>query len=93
MEAETNQKIINYLKKYDPGNIGKFGSVARGEDSESSDIDILVNFNCSITLFDLGGIKQDLLVLLKRPVDYILERSLNKKLKRYILKDLKVIFE
>lgn len=92
METNINQIIISYLKRYNPNKIGIFGSVARGEESANSDIDILVDFNHKVTLFDLGGIKQDLSELLKRPVDIVTERSINKKLKSHILKDLKVIF-
>lgn len=92
MITEINNKIISYLSQYEPSKIGIFGSYARGDDSEASDIDILVNFNGKITLFDLSGIKQDLADLLNRRVDIVTERSINKRVKNYIYKDLKIIY-
>ncbi len=37
--------IINTMKPFNPIKIGVFGSVARNESIESSDIDILYSFN------------------------------------------------
>ncbi|MDO5523280.1 MAG: nucleotidyltransferase family protein [Bacteroidia bacterium] len=92
MNAEINQKIIYYLKTYDPLKISVFGSYARGEETDNSDIDILVNFNRNLSLFDLGGIKYDLTELLDRPIDIVTERSINKRVKPFIEKDLKTIY-
>lgn len=93
MKPDINSKIVSYLSKYAPAKIGIFGSYARGDYSNSSDIDILVDFKGEITLFDLGGIKHDLTELLNRPVDIVTERSVNKRIKDYIYKDLKIIYE
>jgi len=40
------------MKKYKVKEIGVFGSFARGEETEESDIDILVTFEEGATLFD-----------------------------------------
>jgi predicted nucleotidyltransferase len=93
MKQDINNKIVDYLRKYDPLKIGIFGSYARGEETEQSDIDILVEFKKQITLFDLGEIKYDLTELLNRQVDIVTERAINKRIKEYIYKDLKIIFE
>ena len=93
MKQDINNKIVNYLRKYDPLKIGLFGSYARGEETEQSDIDILVEFKKQITLFDLGEMKYDLTELLNRQVDIVTERAINKRIKDYIYKDLKIIFE
>jgi predicted nucleotidyltransferase len=93
MKQDINNKIIDYLRKYDPLKIGLFGSYARGEETEQSDIDILVEFKKQITLFDLGEMKYDLTELLNRQVDIVTERAINKRIKDYIYKDLKIIFE
>ena len=47
------------------------GSVARGEDSEKSDIDILVDPEPGATLFDMGGLSEELRELLGVRVDVI----------------------
>jgi predicted nucleotidyltransferase len=93
MSTDINKTIIAYLTRYNPNRIGIFGSYARGDESESSDIDILVNFNENISLFDLGGIKNDLAQLLNRPVDIVTERSINEKIRKYVYRDLKIIYD
>lgn len=48
-----------------------FGSVARGEESDSSDIDFLVEFEAGSSLFDLLHLSEELEVLLGVPVDVV----------------------
>lgn len=91
---EINTCIINYLRNYKPEKIGIFGSFARNEQQQSSDIDILVKFRESISLLDLARIRRELTDLLGIKVDIITEASIkNKRLKKYIYKDLKVILD
>lgn len=62
--------------------IGVFGSVARGEITEASDIDVVVELDRP-DLFTLVGIKQELEELLHRPVDVVRYRErMNSYLKR-----------
>ena len=92
--AEINSTIINYLDQYNPDRIGIFGSFARKEDTPESDIDILVRFKLTISLFDLVKIERELSSLLGKKVDLVTEPALkNEKLKHYIYKDLQIIFE
>ena len=48
------------------------GSVARGDDTEGSDIDFLVDGAPGTTYFDIGGLHEDLADLLGVPVDIII---------------------
>ena len=92
--TEINNTIIDYLDQYNPMRIGIFGSFARKEDTSESDIDILVSFKRSISLFELVKIERELSSLLGKKVDLITEPALkNEKLKNYIYKDLQIIFE
>ncbi|MDR2893390.1 MAG: nucleotidyltransferase family protein [Deltaproteobacteria bacterium] len=52
-------------------NVRLVGSVARGEDTEDSDIDFLVDTAPGTTLFDIGGLHEDLVDLLGVQVDII----------------------
>ena len=89
-----NKEIINYLHPYNPERIGIFGSFAREEDDDDSDIDILVRFGTTPSLLDLIRIHRELSLVLGKKVDVVTERSLkNEKLKQYIYNDLKIIFE
>jgi predicted nucleotidyltransferase len=54
-----------------------FGSWARGEQGERSDLDLLVDLEAGRSLLDLVAIKQDLEHLLPCSVDVVTERSLS----------------
>ncbi|OIP85251.1 hypothetical protein AUK04_01355 [Candidatus Roizmanbacteria bacterium CG2_30_33_16] len=86
-------KIVPILKKYGVSRASLFGSFARGEQNNKSDIDILIEPAKGTTLFDMAGMQIDLQDRLKKPVDLITYRSINPMLKDYILRDEKVIYE
>lgn len=85
--------IIETLKPYDPKRIGLFGSVARNEETISSDIDILYSFNAPISLFNLVDIQNSLQEQLHKDVDLVSENAVHHLLKVAIFNDLKVIYE
>jgi len=86
--------ILNYLKehysefknKYNVEKIGLFGSYARDEATENSDIDIFVKMKPS--LFDMVAIKEQIENDLNRKVDIIRE---HKNIKPIFLKMIKKI--
>lgn len=53
-----------------------FGSVLHGEDTETSDLDLLVDPTPETSLFDIGAIRHELLQLLGVPVDVLTPKSL-----------------
>jgi len=76
-------KLLN-KEKYSILKIGFFGSVARDEIKEASDIDVVVELS-EPDLFKLIGIKQDLEERFKREVDIIRYRNtMNRFLKKRI---------
>ena len=90
-EKEINI-IIEILKPYNPKRIGLFGSVARNEETEKSDIDILYSFNSPISLFGLVAIQNNLQQNLHRDVDLVSEKAIHPYLKKGIVNDLKIIY-
>lgn len=72
-----------------------FGSYARGEESENSDIDILVSFdsNAKVSLLRHAAMLVDLENLLHRPVDLVNERSLYPEVSREVDLDKVLIYE
>ncbi|HET8803918.1 MAG TPA: nucleotidyltransferase family protein [Aequorivita sp.] len=92
MNAETNKIIIETLLPFKPKQICVFGSYARGEMNDESDIDILVDFPKGITYFDIGGIYMDLIERLKRKVDLVSKGGLNPAFRPYIENDLIEIY-
>ena len=73
---------INKVKK-----IALFGSYANGQAKPKSDIDFLVDFDKEADLFDQIGLKDDLQDFFKKDVDVVTPTSLNKHLRKKILKE------
>jgi hypothetical protein len=66
-------------------NIRVFGSVARGDNDEKSDVDFLVEMEPGRTLFDLSGLLIDLESLLHVSVDVVSERGLRPRVRERVL--------
>jgi predicted nucleotidyltransferase len=64
-----------------------FGSVAHGNDSEGSDLDILIDPTPDTTLFDIGAIRHELLQMLGVPVDVLTPNGLPEKFRNTVLAD------
>jgi len=88
----NNTEIIEILRNYKEHSeyrdnilsLGIFGSHARSDDTEISDIDVFVALKIN-KMFDLIGIKQDLEELTRRNVDIVLlHQSMNKFLRNRI---------
>lgn len=70
---------------------GIFGSFARGDATESSDIDFLVEFEQGRTLLDLSGLRLDLCETFGREVDVATLGSLHPQLRERVLRELVAI--
>ncbi|HVF69222.1 MAG TPA: nucleotidyltransferase family protein [Xanthomonadales bacterium] len=82
---EIKRKALPILKKADVRKAALFGSYARGENTEESDIDILVDLPRGKTLIDLIGLEQDLEEVLKKKVDVVTYNGIHPLLEGYIL--------
>jgi uncharacterized protein len=76
LQGEKRAEILRLGEKHRARNIRVFGSVARGENREESDVDFLVEFDKGCTLFDLIGLRLDLKDLLGVEVDVVTPNSL-----------------
>jgi predicted nucleotidyltransferase len=85
------KEILALAVKYGASDVRVFGSVARGEASQNSDVDFLVNLEPGRSLFDLGGLLYDLQNLLHRKVDVVTEKGLHWYIKDRILKEAKPV--
>lgn len=85
--------IIPILEKYGIEKAALFGSYARGDHDDESDIDILFDPPCGMSLLDAAAIKLDLEDRLKKHVDLVTFRSLHPLLKDRILKDAHIFYE
>lgn len=82
---EKREALIVLADRYNAENIRVFGSVARGEENENSDVDILVHFRQGASLFDLMDLKEDTEQLLGLEVDIVSDRGLSPYLANRIL--------
>jgi predicted nucleotidyltransferase len=89
---EIKLKIIPILKKYNVKKAGIFGSYARGEQRETSDIDILVDIDDDLSLLDFASLKVELEGALGKKVDLVEYTTIKSKLRKEILKDEVVVF-
>jgi predicted nucleotidyltransferase len=64
-----------------------FGSVLHGDDTEDSDLDILVEPTPETTLFDIGAIQFELSELLPVAVDVLTPRALPEKFRQIVLQE------
>lgn len=89
LDLLRNQRaeILGIASQYGASQVRLFGSVARGEEREGSDIDILVVLDPDRSLMDHAGLKLDLEALLGRPVDVATERGLNERYRDRVLRE------
>lgn len=91
--AEIKNKIEPLLKSYGITYAGIFGSVSRGEDSNNSDVDILIKLGKPMGMFSYMKLIEATEDLLGRKVDMVTEQSLSKFVRPYVMSELKTIYE
>lgn len=75
------------IEKHRVKEIGIFGSYVRGEQSDTSDVDILIDFEEYPGLLEFIGIEQVLEQHLGMKVDLVMKSSLKPTIGRYILQE------
>jgi hypothetical protein len=90
---EVKQKTGPILERHGVAYAGVFGSVARGEDSPRSDVDILVRLGRPIGMVEYMDLIHSLEEILQKKVDLVTEQSLNKHVRPYVAPDLRTIYE
>ncbi len=88
---EIKKTLIEVLKKHGVKKAALFGSIVRGEATEESDIDLLIEFGGRKSLLYLAGLKLELQELLRRRIDVLTYKSLHPLLKERILSEQEVI--
>lgn len=86
---EKREEILRIAAEHGVRNVRVFGSAARGEAEEKSDIDFLVDPDPGRSLFDRLELQLDLEELLGRRVDVLTESSIYWLLRRRIVKKAK----
>jgi predicted nucleotidyltransferase len=81
------ENILRTAARYGAYNVRIFGSVARKEADEQSDLDLLVDMEAGRSLFDLGGLLTELEELLGCLVDVVTEKGLRDRIRDRVLRE------
>ncbi len=85
--AENRQLVLRLIRSHGGRNPRVFGSVAQGTDTEESDIDLLVDFDRAMSLFDVAGLECKIQEVLGTPVDVVPASSLRANVKTHVLSE------
>lgn len=84
---EKRDEILQIAARHGAYNVRVFGSVARGEASQESDIDLLVDVGENHSRWFPGGLLVDLEELLGCKVDIVTENGLHWLIRERVLKE------
>jgi predicted nucleotidyltransferase len=79
-------------RRYDVQRLGVFGSTARNEATEASDIDLLVSFARAKGFVDFITLEEKLAQLLAREVDLASEKGLHPSMREEALRELQIVY-
>jgi predicted nucleotidyltransferase len=86
-------ELIELCRQNDIKSLSVFGSTARGEASERSDVDLLVEFSKRKSLLTLVALERKISSVLGKKVDLLTDAALSPYLRNHIKRDLRVIYE
>lgn len=85
IQQQLRQRKELFRQKYRITEIGIFGSYARGEQTESSDVDVLVDYEQAPTLLKLVELRDDLSRLMGVKVDVVTKKGLKPRIRDRVL--------
>jgi len=89
----ATSEFMDFCRQNDVKVIGIFGSAARGEATDQSDIDLLVEFSKRKSLLDLVALERKISAIFGKKVDLLTEAALSPYLRERIKKDLHILYE
>lgn len=89
----TLQRQTDLYKQYGINYVALFGSYARNEQQQTSDVDVLVDFDEPKSFFELADIQFSLEKALGHRVDLVMKNSIKKNILRYLHKDIIAVYE
>ena len=84
---ERRDEILRVATRHGAGNVMLFGSVARGESTPESDVDLLVDVTGDPTPWFPGSLVADLEQLLGQRVQVVIRRSLSPLIRDAVLRE------
>jgi Predicted nucleotidyltransferases len=92
LERDVGKELMELCRQNDISFLGLFGSFSRGEQTQNSDLDLLVSFSRGKSLIDHIRIENDLKTLLGTKVDLVTEKSLSPYIAPMVRKDLQRVY-
>jgi predicted nucleotidyltransferase len=83
----NRDELVTALEQLGASNIRVFGSVARGDESSTSDIDLLVELTDDVGMFGLGRMRSTAEQILDAPVDIVPASSLKADVADTVLRE------
>ena len=83
--SDRRKEILRIALKHGARNLRVFGSLARGDAQESSDVDFLVEMEAGRSLFDMGALQMELRDLLGVEVDVVTYKGLKSRIRERVL--------
>lgn len=90
---EIRQVAAPILERYAVQYAGVFGSVARGEHTPDSDVDVLVVLKQPVSLLRFFALNDELEAALGCKVDLVTRDSLNPRVRPMALQELQTVYE
>ena len=84
---EQRDEILGLAARHGAGNVRLFGSVARGDDTPHSDIDLLIDVTGTTSSWFPGSLTAELEELLGKPVHVVIGRSLSSLIREAVLRE------
>jgi uncharacterized protein len=91
--AFDTSRLIDLCRANAVTSVGVFGSMARGQSTPQSDIDLLVEFDGRKSLLDLIRLERELSSALGRKVDLLTKDAISPYLRERILGEVQTIYE
>ena len=91
--AFDTSRLIEICRGNAVTSVGIFGSMARGEATPQSDIDLLVEFGERKSLLDLARLQRELCTMLGRKVEVLTKDAISPYLRERILSEVQTIYE
>ena len=88
----SESRISDICKENNIIYLGLFGSQSRGEARKDSDLDLLIDFDQTKSLFELSRLKSVFEKLFQKEIDITLRKNIKDTVKPFIIKDLNTLY-
>lgn len=86
-------RLADLCRRYGVAELAMFGSVARGEETNGSDVDLLYVLEPDTRLgFAINDLEDELATLFERPVDLVSKRALHRLIRDEVLADARTLY-